>query len=134
MNTSIYRFNFELPNETLEEIISGYDIDKSVYEQMENCHFFEKDVDGKLEQIMLINKDQLELIINLLHFFEIRFVHTDITIEVLQSLIYFDDVYFQEKIDQYVFDNLTLDIILDKINIHGIESLTKSEKNKLRSF
>lgn len=134
MNVSIYKFNFELPNDTLEDIISKYDIDKSVYEQMENCHFFEKDVDGKLEQIMLINKDQLELIINLLHFFEIRFVHTDITIEVLQSIITFDDECFQQQINQYVSDNLTLDIILDKINIHGIDSLTEFEKNKLKSF
>jgi len=134
MNVSVYKFNFELPNDTLEDIISKYDIDTSVYEQMENCHFFEKDVDGKLEQIMIINQDQLELIVKLLHQFEIRFIYSDITINVLHSIITFEDECFQQQINQYVSDNLTLDIILDKINIYGIKSLTEFEQNKLKSF
>jgi hypothetical protein len=134
MNVSVYKFNFELPNSTLEDIISQYDIDKSVYDLMEGCLFLENDINGKLEQIMLINKDQFELITKLLHFFEIRFIYTDITVDVLQSIITFDDEFFQQQINQWVSDNLTLDIILDKINLYGIDSLTEFEKNKLKSF
>jgi hypothetical protein len=101
---------------------------------MEGCLFLENDINGKLEQIMLINKDQFELITKLLHFFEIRFIYTDITVDVLQSIITFDDEFFQQQINQWVSDNLTLDIILDKINLYGIDSLTEFEKNKLKSF
>ncbi len=134
MNVSVYKFNFEQSNDTIEDIISQYDIDHSVYEQMANCHFFEKDVDSKLELIVIINQSQLELIVKLLNQSEIRFIYTDITVDVLQSIISFEDEYFQQQIEQYVSDNLTLDIILDKINLYGIDSLTEFEKNKLKSF
>ena len=41
---------------------------------------------------------------------------------------------FQEKIDDFVQNNLTLDLILDKINLYGVKSLTDFEKTFLKLF
>ena len=54
--------------------------------------------------------------------------------DVLYSRVSFDDEEFQDQIDEFVKNNLTLDLILDKINLYGVKSLTDFEKTFLKLF
>jgi hypothetical protein len=105
-----------------------------VFEQLKDCISYDKEIDGILEEIILVDEKQFQLIVSILEDCEIKFVYKDITIDVLHSKLSFDDDYFQEKIDDFVQNNLTLDLILDKINLYGLDSLKDFERNFLKLF
>ena len=135
MIKSVYRFNFYQSNQFLENRIEerGFDSNE-VFEQLKDCISYDKEIDGILEEIILVDEKQFQLIVSILEDCEIKFVYTDITIDVLHSKVSFDDDYFQEKIDDFVQNNLTLDLILDKINLYGLDSLKDFERNFLKLF
>jgi hypothetical protein len=135
MIKSVYRFNFYQSNQFLENRIEerGFDSNE-VFEQLKDCISYDKEIDGILEEIILVDEKQFQLIVSILEDCEIKFVYKDITIDVLHSKLSFDDDYFQEKIDDFVQNNLTLDLILDKINLYGLDSLKDFERNFLKLF
>jgi hypothetical protein len=135
MIKSVYRFNFYQSNQFLENRIEerGFDSNE-VFEQLKDCISYDKEIDGILEEIILVDEKQFQLIVSILEDCEIKFVYKDITIDVLHSKVSFDDDYFQEKIDDFVQNNLTLDLILDKINLYGLDSLKDFERNFLKLF
>lgn len=132
MKKSVFKLNFNLPNDILEDKVINSGIDPDVYEELSECLALEEEFEGNLQQILLVNDRELELIFEILYKVEIQFIFTDITLQVLQSRISFNDEEFQQEIDQFVQDNLTVDIILDKISLYGIKSLTKYEENFLK--
>ena len=134
MTKSVYKFNFDQPNQLLENKIEDYGLDFDVYDGLKDCIGFEQEVDGNLQEILLIDSNQLEVILSILETCEIKFVYQDITIDVLHSRVSFDDEEFQDQIDEFVKNNLTLDLILDKINLYGVKSLTDFEKTFLKLF
>jgi hypothetical protein len=135
MIKSVYRFNFYQSNQFLENRIEerGFDSNE-VFEQLKDCISYDKEIDGILEEIILVDEKQFQLIVSILEDCEIKFVYKDITIDVLHSKLSFDDDDFQEKIDDFVQNNLTLDLILDKINLYGLDSLKDFERNFLKLF
>lgn len=46
----------------------------------------------------------------------------------------FDYYFFTKCLDEWIYQNLDIDIILDKISFTGIESLTKIEKEFLKKY
>jgi hypothetical protein len=135
MIKSVYRFNFYQSNQFLENRIEerGFDSNE-VFEQLKDCISYDKEIDGILEEIILVDEKQFQLIVSILEDCEIKFVYKDITIDVLHSKVSFEDDDFQEKIDDFVQNNLTLDLILDKINLYGLDSLKDFERNFLKLF
>ena len=135
MIKSVYRFNFYQSNQFLENRIEERGFDSGeVFEQLKDCISYDREIDGNLQEIILVNEKQFQLIVSILEDCEIKFVYQDITIDVLHSRVEFDDDDFQEKIDDFVQNNLTLDLILDKINLYGVKSLTDFEKTFLKLF
>lgn len=134
MTKSVYKFNFDQPNQLLENKIENYGFDFEVYDGLKDCIVFEQEIDGNLQEIILVDENQFQLIISIFETCEIKFVYKDITMDVLYSRVSFDDEEFQDKIDEFVKNNLTLDLILDKINLYGVKSLTDFEKTFLKLF
>jgi hypothetical protein len=134
MTKSVYKFNFDQPNQLLENKIEDYGFDFDVYDSLKDCIGFEQEIDGNLQEILLVDSKQLEVIVSILETCEIKFIYQDITIDVLHSRVSFDDEEFQDQIDEFVKNNLTLDLILDKINLYGLKSLTDFEKSFLELF
>ena len=134
MTKSVYKFNFDQPNQLLENKIEDYGLDFDVYDGLKDCIGYEQEIDGNLQEILLIDSNQLEVIVSILETCEIKFVYQDITIDVLHSRVSFDDEEFQDQIDEFVKNNLTLDLILDKINLYCVKSLTDFEKTFFKLF
>jgi hypothetical protein len=63
----------------------------------------------------------------------VRYVREDITDKVLIQSIKFDDDNFSELAEKHIKSNLTIDMVLDKINIRGIESITDIDRIVLES-
>lgn len=134
MTKCVYKFNFDQPTQLLENKIEDYGFDFDVYDSLKDCIGFEQEIDGNLQEILLVDSKQLEVIVSILETCEIKFIYQDITIDVLHSRVSFDDEEFQDQIDEFVKNNLTLDLILDKINLYGVKSLTDFEKSFLKLF
>jgi inorganic pyrophosphatase len=60
--------------------------------------------------------------------------YEDISEDVLIGYISFKETSFEDEVEEFIINNITLDNILDKINKFGIESLTDTDKKCLESF
>lgn len=78
-----------------------------------------------------INETDLDFFINVFFDNEIKFEFNDVTFDVITDNIDFDDTEFNLIKQDYINSNLTVDIVLDKINLHGIESLSEYDKQVL---
>ena len=78
-----------------------------------------------------INETDLDFFINVFFDNEIKFEFNDVTFDVITDNIDFDDTEFDLIKQDYINSNLTVDIVLDKINLHGIESLSEYDRQVL---
>jgi len=61
----------------------------------------------------------------------INYEFTDITESVILDKIHFDEWIFKSCIEPFLVENLTLDIVLDKINLVGFDGLSQVDKEVL---
>jgi hypothetical protein len=61
----------------------------------------------------------------------IKYHRSDISDDIVLQNITFDDDEFKELANEYIRENLTSDMVLDKINMKGIKSLTDIDKEVL---
>ncbi len=64
---------------------------------------------------------------------DIRFNVSEITDVVMRQEITFEDEEFSKLVKNHIESNLTVDMVLDKINIMGVKSLTDIDKSVLVS-
>lgn len=83
--------------------------------------------DGLVSSYMICSEDVLNKICSLFYKYELKFSVQDITKLFLYGQVSIEDVDFQK----YLTENLDIDIILDKINEVGIESLSSLDKKIL---
>lgn len=87
--------------------------------------------DGLAVSYMLISK--LEFL-KILHFLKSKGViveHSEITEDVLLGKFSFKGTDIKKDVDSFIQKNLTLDNVLDKINLSGVDSLSDYDKNIL---
>lgn len=129
----IYRFDSEYTPSEEFSMVSKLD----VREQQDIYEFVKSLRGGEIEDMMSIYIMNDYEISNFNKFSEltgISYKITDITSDViLGDYDSNSDSITEEIISEFLKDNLTADIILDKINIKGIESLSKIDLEILKS-
>ena len=130
----IFRINTNLTEERDEEIDKSLDksdreIINMVADDDEFSTFDITDDEGYLVSYILGDQKQINLMVSMLIKYEIKHTVTDITKEFMMGRISIPTLDFRE----YYHNNLTKDLILDKINEYGKESLTSYELQFLKS-
>jgi hypothetical protein len=130
----IFRINTNLTEERDEEIDKS--LDKSDREMInmvadddEFSTFDIVDDEGYLVSYILGDQKQINVMVSMLKKYEVKHTVTDITEEFMMGRISIPTLDFRE----YYHNNLTKDLILDKINEYGKESLTSFELEFLKS-
>lgn len=130
----IFRINTNLTEERDEEIDKS--LDKSDREMInmvadddEFSTFDITDDEGYLVSYILGDQKQINVMVSMLKKYEVKHTVTDITEEFMMGRISIPTLDFRE----YYHNNLTKDLILDKINEYGKESLTSFELEFLKS-
>ena len=130
----IFRINTNLTEERDEEIDKSLDksdreIINMVADDDEFSTFDITDDEGYLVSYILGDQKQINLMVSMLIKYEIKHTVTDITKEFMMGRISIPTLDFRE----YYINNLTKDLLLDKINEYGKESLTSYELQFLKS-
>jgi hypothetical protein len=130
----IFKVKTKLTKEESENIYDS--LSPIEIEILENYNLTACDVEEKdgIVSYIITSRYIFTRIILFLRQKDIDFEFEDITEEVLIGKIKFKNTFFDKDIIEYIEKNITTDNILDKINYSGIESLTDSDKEKLKNF
>lgn len=107
----------------LEEL--SFDLRQKVFEFLETIYF--KEILDNLS-ICIFNSTQLDRFNKLMNLTGITYHVEDITNQVILDEVKFDDATYLSMVKPFLMSNLTSDIVLDKISIKGISSLSEVDK------
>lgn len=96
--------------------------------------FDERVSENEMISYFHIEESDFYFIINILCENYVKLEYEDITFDVLMDKYEFKDEDFEIVKKDYIKNNTTLDIVLDKINLKGINSLNDIDKELLESF
>lgn len=121
--------------ERLKEIDDGLpqDISEKV-QSMPGDAFDDRISENEMISYFHIDENDFYFIIDILLENFVKLEYEDITSDVLMDKYQFKDVDFEIVKKDYIKNNITLDIVLDKINLKGINSLNDIDKELLESF
>lgn len=121
--------------ERLKEIDDGLpqDISEKV-QSMPGDAFDDRISENEMISYFHIDENDFYFIIDILLENFVKLEYEDITSDVLMDKYEFKDVDFEIVKKDYIKNNITLDIVLDKINLKGINSLNDIDKELLESF
>jgi hypothetical protein len=121
--------------ERLKEIDDGLpqDISEKV-QSMPGDAFDDRISENEMISYFHIDENDFYFIVNILYENYVKLEYEDITSDVLMDKYEFKDVDFEIVKKDYIKNNITLDIVLDKINLKGINSLNDIDKELLESF
>jgi hypothetical protein len=148
MSTHIYKIKFSKPSYQLND---DYDrlseIEKEKISNMEAEAFFDMDQDDKYTFFIIVKPMELKAYLSVLNEnfipYDINDVSDDILrgnldveaeitqVNPLNSLRY---SFFVDDLNDWLYENLDIDIILDRISSIGIDSLRKVEKEFLNNY
>jgi len=109
------------------------DISEKV-QSMPGDAFDERVSENEMISYFHIEESDFYFIINILFENYVKLEYEDITFDVLMDKYEFKDEDFEIVKKDYIKNNTTLDIVLDKINLKGINSLNDIDKELLESF
>jgi hypothetical protein len=103
--------------------------------------FFEKQEGDLNIMFCFLNDFDLYKLINIFEKYDILIEYKDVTSDIIlgnTNMVYYDveifsNEYFIKLVKLFSMDNLTIDMILDKININGMDSLSEIDKNILEA-
>ena len=122
-------------DERLKEIENS--LSKDIIEKIDNINVNSYDMrisENELISYFYIDENDLYFITDIFYENSVRFDYEDITFDVIIDKYKFNDSEFELFKKDYIKNNITLDIVLDKINIEGIKSLSEMDLNQLKSF
>ncbi len=96
-----------------------------------NLIAYDQEIDGKLTSYVIAPNNIITNIFLFLRKKEISFKYENITNKVLLGDIDFKNTKFENDINNFIKDNITIDIVLDKISSKGIISLSILDKEIL---
>jgi hypothetical protein len=127
----IYKISTDLTEERDEYLKSNLtrEEEKKIFRYFEdgNISYDLVGEDGTITSYFMCIKEVLDYVTSLFYKYEVKFHINDITNDFLLGKINIDDVSF----NNYLKENLNIDLILDKINELGINSLTDLDKEIL---
>lgn len=127
----IYKISTDLTEERDEYLKSNLtrEEEKKIFRYFEdgNISYDLVEEDGTITSYFMCIKEVLDYVTSLFYKYEVKFHINDITNDFLLGKINIDDVSF----NNYLKENLNIDLVLDKINELGINSLTDLDKEIL---
>ena len=135
MKYVIYKYHYSLTPEQVQNIENEMSPgEQKLLHRLDITTHDEEGEDGNAISYMIGEIDQFFPIDCFLTNRNISYIKEDISYKTLVGKYSFIDTPIEEKVDEFIDANLTVDIILDKINYSGIESLTLNDKMVLESF
>lgn len=134
-NMRFFKLRIYESNERLKEIENS--LSKDIIEKIDNINVNSYDIrisENELISYFYIDENDLYFITDIFYENSVRFDYEDITFDVIIDKYKFNDSEFELFKKDYIKNNITLDIVLDKINIEGIKSLSEMDLNLLKSF
>ena len=148
MSTHIYKIKFSKPSYQLND---DYDrlseIEKEKISNMEAEAFFDMDQDDKYTFFIIVKPMELKAYLSVLNENFIPYDMNDVSDDILRGNL---DVeaeitqvnplnslrysFFVDDLNDWLYENLDIDIILDRISSIGIDSLRKIEKEFLNNY
>jgi hypothetical protein len=148
MSSRVYKLKFSKPSYQLNDDYDRLsDIEKEKISDMEADAFFDMDEDDKYTFLIIVKPMELKAYLSVLNEnfipYDINDVSDDILrgnldveaeitqVNPLNSLRY---SFFLDDLNDWLYENLDIDIILDRISSIGIDSLRKVEKEFLNNY
>jgi hypothetical protein len=128
-----YRIKTNLTKEQSEKIVDS--LTPIEVERLESYKLkaYDEEIEGQINSYIISDRYVFTRIILFLRQKSIDFEYEDISESVLTGDISFKDTNFENEVNEFIINNITVDHILDKINKFGIQSLTESDKIILES-
>lgn len=148
MSSHIYKIKFSKPSYQLND---DYDrlseIEKEKISNIEAEAFFDMDEDDKYTFFIIVNPIELKAYLSVLNENFIPYDINDVSDDILKGKLDVESViiqvnplnslrysFFVDDLNDWLYDNLDMDIVLDRISSIGIESLRKVEKEFLNNY
>jgi hypothetical protein len=148
MLTHIYKIKFSKPSYQLND---DYDrlseIEKEKISNMEAEAFFDMDQDDKYTFFIIVKPMELKAYLSVLNENFIPYDMNDVSDDILRGkldveseITQFNPLnslrysFFVDDLNDWLYENLDIDIILDRISSIGIDSLRKIEKEFLNNY
>ena len=123
------------------------ELDKEKIADMESESFFDYEEDGFYTLFTIAKPTEVERYLSVLSENLVRFELTDLSKDILKSNFDFNSEvgpkislidsmkfsFFVDDLDDWIYNNLDIDTILDRISQVGLDSLTKVEKEFLNN-
>lgn len=128
-----YRIKTNLTKEQSEKIVDS--LTPIEVERLESYKLkaYDEEIEGQINSYIISDRYVFTRILLFLRQKSIDFEYEDISESVLTGDISFKDTNFENEVNEFIINNITVDHILDKINKFGIQSLTESDKIILES-
>lgn len=145
----IYKVKFEKSSIELNddyERLSDYE--KDIISELNTESFFDyEDEFGNYICYLITTKIELNRYLKILEsnlikheYFDLSrsVLHNEINLSILEEKLdnnnYFKYDFFMDDLESWIYDNLEIDIVLDRISEVGIDSLKEVEKNFLKNY
>ena len=147
--SNIYKFKFSKSSFELSDDYDRLsDIDKERIADMDVHSYVDFEENDEYSFFIIAESTEIEKYIEILLDNLISFEYKDITTDVLKSKYDIEDKIssivdplasgkyslFMDDLDEWIYDNLDIDIVLDRISDVGMESLKKVEKEFLKNY
>ena len=147
MSLRVYKLKFSKSSYQLSDDYDRLsDIEKEKISNMEADSFFDMDDDGQYTFYIIVRPIELKAYLSVLNENLIQYNISDISDDILKGELDLElDIkninplnslkysFFMDDLDDWVYDNLDIDIVLDRISSIGINSLRKIEKEFLNN-
>jgi hypothetical protein len=148
MSLRVYKLKFSKSSYQLSDDYDRLsDIEKEKISNMEADSFFDMDDDGQYTFYIIVRPIELKAYLSVLNENLIQYNISDISDDILKGELDLElDIkninplnslkysFFMDDLDDWVYDNLDIDIVLDRISSIGINSLRKIEKEFLNNY
>lgn len=145
----IYKIKFDKSSAELNddyERLSDYE--KDIISELSTESFFDyEDESGNYICYLITTKTELDRYLKILESNLIKFedfdlsrsvLNNEINLEILEDKLdsdnYFKYDFFMDDLESWIYNNLEIDIVLDRITEVGMESLREVEKNFLKNY
>ena len=148
MSSHIYKIKFSKPSYQLND---DYDrlseIEKEKISNIEAEAFFDMDEDDKYTFFIIVKPMELKAYLSVLNENFIPYDINDVSDDILKGKLDVESQiiqvnplnslrysFFVDDLNDWLYENLDMDIVLDRISSIGIESLRKVEKEFLNNY
>lgn len=145
----VYKIDFVKSSFDLSDDYSKLsDIDKEKIADISDESFLDLDIDKKYVIYLIVSPIEMKGYVNVLNDNNIDYKIKDLSKDILHDKINIEDElyqrisplmamrysYFIDDLNQWIYNNLDIDIVLDKISLFGINSLRTVEKKFLSNY